>query len=212
MILKKIDFTLIELLVVIAIIAILAALLMPALSQSKQTARKIQCTSSLKNYGSAFAMYGNDYSVFPADWDPFWYNQVLQYIKPAYDIYLGTNNLTVARERVLQCPSKPPTGIEYPAAGANDVFSYGYNYYLISEPGYPCYKKVDRATKTLGILADSSARTLFNTDYMDPARATGAKYRHLGGLNILFTDSHVTWYKMDQARSNYDNIFVWMRN
>jgi len=58
---RRQGFTLIELLVVIAIIGILAAMLFPVFARARESARKTQCLSNVKNLALAFQMYLTDY-------------------------------------------------------------------------------------------------------------------------------------------------------
>src|SRR5687767_1320699 len=89
-------FTLIELLVVIAVIAVLAAILFPVFAQAREVARKTACASNVRQLGTAFAMYAQDYddtlplasytgapgSTKPDNFGAFrWPWQVLPYIK-----------------------------------------------------------------------------------------------------------------------------------
>ena len=216
---RELRFTLIELLVVIAIIAILAAMLLPALQQARERAKSTTCINNQKNIGNAAMMYQGDFNGYMpginngylkwachpgcASKNMFPFVQFLHLYIP-YDLIWNTaaGNYTLPKGNVAQCPSDMLRNSKY----AVHHWSYAQSYYCNwRQPlGSPQMQKPSKmrqpsqyiwSTEMWVYTADSQSLSFSVNTYPFNIASDLTKYRidfrHNGGANSLFMDVHV---------------------
>jgi len=211
----KRGFTLIELLVVIAIIAILAAILFPVFAQARAKARGISCLSNVKQAGTAFHMYVQDYdettpSGRGGGWE--WWTELMPYSKNVQMFYCPDRNDGNPRVQ-----GGPLSGGLFQLSR---YVGYGYNWGPIgwrgggllerqqADPARPGQRHIPG--KSIAAIQFPAEMFAFGDTYDTPRMTVGigfladtwngtnnASLRHSAGmLNFAFADGHAKAVKM----------------
>jgi prepilin-type N-terminal cleavage/methylation domain-containing protein/prepilin-type processing-associated H-X9-DG protein len=186
-------FTLLELLCVIGIIAVLAALLLPALTKGQQRARQLECASDLRQIGIAFHSFAHDHAGrFPMQ-VPSRDGGSLEFVSSGYrvngDFYFAFRHFQplggeLATTKVLVCPSDTRSPAVSFTVLKNDHISYFVS--VKAEPGRPNSILAGDRNITNDLMSSASLLRLDGQSYL---RWTDELHRFRG--NLLFADGRV---------------------
>jgi len=195
-------FTLIELLVVIAIIAILAALLLPALSRAQGKARATQCVSNLRQWGLAYRQYADDHTDFlprrgqgvqplaQIDRPEDWFNALPPYfnLQPYQQFFAAHQKLKARSSSVFVCPAANDPG-------SNHFLPYGMNMNL-------CPWNLSQQTKFTEVALPSQVVAMADApgpyaSTFPSKKAYSVLARHSRRVTILFLAGQVNTFAGD---------------
>jgi prepilin-type N-terminal cleavage/methylation domain-containing protein/prepilin-type processing-associated H-X9-DG protein len=213
-------FTLIELLVVIAIIAILAALLLSALAKAKESAKRANCMSNLKQVGLACRMYANDSrdklpvleaANWPWDMDTVVVTNLLAQgftrdilFCPSFTEF---NNINIWDFEIVNPGSDHKVlGYAFAFSGTGDalsgLFNTNWNTSMVpititvfTPPGAETYTPTptSRELAADATISQNGSFTRVVVDWAWPARSPHLNGVNAAGGNVLFLDGHVMW-------------------
>ncbi len=213
-----VGFTLIELLVVIAIIAILAAILFPVFARAREAARKTACLSNMRQIGTAFQIYTQDYdetlpnstdgtpgaSVHGA-WN--YYKTFPANISPgSYDVTQGGLYPYVKNSQIYICPSDGEGRRSGNSYAANSCVFQG------SAAGFETGKPLAafESPASFMLLGEEASPNEFLTNVSNASTDDGYMLyvlnifspRHSDGSNLNFVDGHSKWFRPEKILSD----------